>query len=72
MKKQKIINLLIDISNDLIPNKTKVIIGNELYIYNKKTKRLKRENQYRIFYGSELNDIVIIITDEVEHEKSNN
>lgn len=68
MKKQKIINLLIDISNDLIPNKTKVIIGNELYIYNKKTKRLERENQYRIFYGSELNDIVIIITDEVEHE----
>ena len=66
MKKQKIINLLIDISNDLIPNKTKVIIGNDLYIYNKKTKRLKRENQYRIFYGSELNDIVIIITDEVE------
>lgn len=60
----KVIDLLNKIANDTLANGTKIVLDNELYIYNKKGKKLevgKNKSQYRIFTGTDLNKIVEVI-----------
>ena len=69
MESMKIIDLLIKISKDLLPDKTRVIFDDTVYTYNKKANFLEKENLYRVFDTRELNNTVeIILPKEKKHE----
>ena len=69
MKKMKIIDLLIEIATDKLQNGTRIIIDNEIFVFNKNKKNLELSQdrtKFRIFYGRELNDMIEILPTTIE------
>ena len=69
MKKMKIIDLLIEIATDKLQNGTRIIIDNEIFVFNKNKKILERSQnrtKFRIFNGRELNDMIEILPPTIE------
>lgn len=65
----KIIDLLIEIANDKLQNRTRIIIDNEIFIFNKNKKILElsqNRTKFRIFNGRELNDMIEILPATIE------
>ena len=73
MKKMKIIDLLIEIATDKLQNRTRIIIDNEIFIFNKNKKILELSQdrtKFRIFNGRELNDMIEILPTTIEVNKN--